>query len=121
MSDDRVRPEIALGSPEASPPRETVFQRGLHSDPVYPPRPVKPGDDYLTRLDRIRTWRKKAAQELEVESDIILPKDLMLLIAEKDPKTLKELGEILHETPWRFKTLGAQMLHALTTHTKDKK
>jgi ribonuclease D len=97
-----------------------AVRRGLRADPVYQPRPVRPNDAFLNRLDRLRTWRKKAALELEVESDIILPKDLMVSIAEKAPRTLSELGEILHETPWRAQQLGEQMLQALASNSRSK-
>ena len=97
----------------------SAVRRGLNSEPFYQPRPVRPNDAYLNRLDRLRTWRKKAAQELEVESDIILPKDLMVSIAENNPQTLAELGELLQETPWRFNRLGDQMLQSLTSNSRS--
>jgi ribonuclease D len=96
-----------------------AVRQGLQADPVYQPRPVRPSDAYLNRLERLRTWRKKAAQELEVESDIILPKDLMLAIANSNPETMQDLGNVLQDAPWRFQQLGEQMLEALKNHSRS--
>ena len=56
----------------------SAVRRGLEKEPVQMPRPVRPNDAYLNRLERLRSWRKSAGQRLKVESDIILPKEMAI-------------------------------------------
>jgi hypothetical protein len=44
-----------------------------------------------------------------VESDIVLPKVYLNLLAEDPPKTLRELESILRDSPTRFKRYGEQI------------
>ena len=41
-----------------------------------------PSADYLKRLDELKDWRKKAAAGMEVESDVVLPRSLLLALAD---------------------------------------
>lgn len=90
-----------------------VVQRGLESDPVYPPRSPRPSDDFLDRVEALRRWRKETAEQMGVKSDVVLPRDLMTAIAEHNPRSLKDLGGVLEEVPWRLKTFGGQILEVL--------
>ena len=58
-----------------------AFKRGAEAPLMKQDRPKRPDDAVLKRLDRLKTWRKKIAQELKVESDIVLPKTYMTLFA----------------------------------------
>jgi ribonuclease D len=90
-----------------------AVQRGLESDPVYPPRSPRPNEAFLERVDALRRWRKQTAVQMGVKSDVILPRDLMNAIAEHNPKNLDDLGGVLEEVPWRLKTFGGQILEVL--------
>jgi ribonuclease D len=59
-----------------------AVQRGLASEPIYPPKSPRPDERYLHRLEALRTWRKQAAQDMGAPSDVILPRELMYTIAE---------------------------------------
>ena len=48
--------------------------------------PIKP---YLDRLNILSEWRKTTGKKIGVESDIILPKNWMHHIAERNPKNLE--------------------------------
>lgn len=92
----------------------SAVQRGLHADPVHHPRPPRADERLLARLDRLREWRKLTAQALHVESDVVLPRDLMTSIAEKNPKHAPELAHILCDVPYRMQHFGADILQVLT-------
>jgi ribonuclease D len=78
--------------------------------PVVEREPAKrPNDKTLKRLERLKNWRKKVAQELGVESDIVLPKIYLNSLAEHPPKNLQELESIMHDSPTRFKKYGEQL------------
>lgn len=92
-----------------------AVQRGKNSDPVYPPRNPRPDDHYLNRLDALRRWRKQAALDMGVPSDVVLPRDLMLSLASKNPNGSDELDQILSEVPWRREHFGYEILEILAS------
>lgn len=91
----------------------SAVQRGLRAEPIYPPHTPKPNEDFLSRLDALRTWRKRTAREMGVKSDIVLPRDLLYTIAEKDPHQEEELARLMKDNPWRLEQYGGQILYVL--------
>ena len=90
-----------------------AIQRGLQSAPAARP-PRHPRDDARNaRLDSLRNWRKARGAELGVESDVILPRNVLEQIAELAPASLDELRPILIDLPWRMEHYGSQILKAL--------
>ena len=69
-----------------------------------------PNGAYLKRLDKLKTWRKKAAAEMDVESDVVLPRDLLLALAEAGAK---EMQSIMQVSPWRLQHFGDQISQVL--------
>lgn len=126
LDDDRLV-EIALAQPSTP---EELTAIGLNSRQVHSwskgilaavahglKSPVlkrwlapRPDDVYLKRLDKLKDWRKKAAEKLDVESDVVLPRPLMLALAEKGPA---EMRSILRPTPYRLEHFGAEILKVL--------
>jgi ribonuclease D len=91
-----------------------AIQRGLNSEPPKRnSKPEKPSDNYLTRLEALRTWRKVTAQKMGVPSDVILPRSALEDVAAANPQTLDELLIISAEHPWRFTHFGQQILDVL--------
>ena len=90
-----------------------VIKDGLRKEPSYPPHNRRPSESYINRLDNLRTWRKVKARKMKVGSDVILPRDLIYAIAEANPKTQKDLAEILQEVPWRLKHFGEEIMEVL--------
>lgn len=96
-----------------------AIQRGLKADPIRHKRPPRPDEKYLERLDILRNWRKTTAQRLGVQSDIVLPRDLMNTLALSNPKNFQQLAGLMQETPWRMEHFGSQIIEALD-HRKHK-
>lgn len=90
-----------------------AVSRGLNSAPLYPPRVPRPDERYLARLESLRNWRKAAAQKIGVASDVVLPRDLMVALAESGPQNPQELAYVLRDFPWRMEHFGAEILDAL--------
>ncbi len=126
LDDDRLV-EIALAKPStrqelatigltprqsqnwAGPILEAVAA-GLKA-PLVKRRPLpRPDDAYLKRLDKLKDWRKKAAEKMDVESDVVLPRPLMLALAEKGPS---ELRSVLKASPWRLEHFGDEIKKVL--------
>jgi ribonuclease D len=98
-----------------------LVQRGLTAKPITPPRTKRPDEQYLTRLENLRQWRKETAKEMGVKSDVILSKDLLMELAEKNPHGHEELSSILSEVPWRLDLYGEQILRVLNNHYVNKR
>lgn len=86
-----------------------AVKRGAVAPMVERESPKRPSDKTLKRLERLKNWRKKAAQELGVESDIVLPKIYLNALAEHPLKSLQELESIMRDTPTRFRNYGEQL------------
>ncbi len=87
--------------------------RGESAPPLKRPKRPPYDEAFADRLEKLRIWRRAAAKEMDVESDVVLPRDLMFAVAKANPKGESELGELLASVPWRRKTYGAQILSAL--------
>jgi ribonuclease D len=87
--------------------------RGLNGPPIYPPRQQRPNEAYLNRIEALRRWRRVAGQNMGVNSDIILPRDLLFILAEQNPQNQSELAEVMRDVPWRLEHFGPQILKAL--------
>jgi ribonuclease D len=93
-----------------------AVQRGLQAEPVYPPRNIRPNDRFLARLEALKQWRKLKARQLGVESDIILPRDLLSRLAAKNPQNSQTLIDCLSDVPWRRERYGDEILKVLQKH-----
>lgn len=86
-----------------------AMKRGLDAPLVKREQVKRPGDAVLKRLDKLKSWRKKIAKELAVESDVVLPKIYLSMLAENPPKNINELESVMCESPTRFKKYGTQI------------
>ena len=92
-----------------------AVERGKLNSMVSRPRTLRPNQAYLDRLNVLSEWRKTTGQKSGLESDIILPKNWMHHIAEKNPKNIHDLSELMPNSPWRLEKFGGEILQVLTT------
>ncbi len=90
-----------------------AVEKGQAASLVKPQQAERPDDAYLSRLDSLKIWRKSAARKMQVESDVVLPRQLMELIAENAPHSMAELSDLLSGSPWRMARFGSQVLKAV--------
>ncbi|GAP07853.1 ribonuclease D [Anaerolinea thermolimosa] len=91
-----------------------AIERGQKASPVYPPRrQPRPTAAFLRRHEALRKWRKDTGRQLGVESDIILPRDLMNRLVEANPRTPGELARVMADYPWRLEHFGEQILRII--------
>ena len=82
--------------------------------PLVERKQVERKDDaVLRRLEKLKVWRKKVGTDMKVESDIILPKPYLAVLSEKPPKDMKELQDLMKDSPARYEQFGAQILKTL--------
>lgn len=90
-----------------------AVERGIVGPPAYRPPQPRVSDDVLYRMESLRNWRKFTARELGVESDVILPREMVEAIAIANPTSLEGLRAILADLPWRFNRFGNRILEVL--------
>jgi ribonuclease D len=74
----------------------------------------KPIDEIVrVRYEALRTWRKDIARERNVESDIIMPREVLFNIAKSAPHDAETLQKVMAPLDWRFKTYGQDILRVL--------
>lgn len=79
------------------------------------PRKPRPSDAYLLRVDKLRQWRKNQGRTMGVESDVVLPKNILYQIAEENPQSSVQLAKILEPVPWRHEKFGEQIFGLLNS------
>ncbi len=90
-----------------------AVERGIQAAPVHRPHNARPDERFLGRLEALKLWRKRKAQELGVESDVILPRDLLHRLAAQNPQGEQALVECLQDVPWRQQRFGGEILRVI--------
>ena len=91
----------------------SAVQRGKRKQPPSQPQTTKPNDQHLDRIKQLRLWRKGKAKRMNVESDVVLPKSILLILAKENPQTQDAIGKIMRSVPWRFDKFGDEIFHLL--------
>lgn len=90
-----------------------AVKRGIQAAPLHRPRRSRPAQAYIDRIEALRNWRKEKGKELGVESDVVLPRDLMEALALAGPRTMAELSELMADFPWRLRQYGGELLEQM--------
>ena len=95
------------------------IEKGKNSHSKFPASRQKPDAAYLHRLELLKQWRKAEASSLSVESDVILPRELMEAVARENPQSIQQLGTLMKGYPWRFQRSGESILANLKGRKSD--
>lgn len=96
-----------------------AIHAGMNTPLVHMTRQPKPSQAYLRRVDRLKEWRTSAAKKLEVESDIIMPRETLETIARVHPHNPVELKAILAGQSWRNKKFGHEILELINPKERE--
>ena len=94
-----------------------AVERGLTSPLVQATEQERMPEAVLSRLQRLKAWRKKKAEEMGVESDVILPRVFMNALAEQNPRSPEALEKVMASSPWRLEHFGAELMNTLGIKT----
>lgn len=83
-----------------------AITRGMTRPPLRREPRIRPNEALVKRVEALKGWRKKTALEIKVESDVILPREILEQIAEHNPRSSSDLASIMREVPWRFEHFG---------------
>lgn len=95
-----------------------AVKRGMITPPPRRPANHRRDDAELERVDALKKWRKEVAGKLGVESDVVLPRDILEGIAHKAPAAPAALQEIMKDVPWRYNRYGSQILAVIKRKEK---
>lgn len=73
----------------------------------------KPNPNYLRKYDALKDWRKTKGSELSVDSDIILPKEHLELLAHLKTCNLENVKSVMENIPYRFNKFGLEILSVI--------
>jgi ribonuclease D len=90
-----------------------AIQRGQSAKPLYPPKREKVDDSYLSRENALKNWRKLTARKLNVNSAVVLPRELLYKVISENPQTSAALAVVLKDVPWRRDKFGEEILSVL--------
>jgi len=81
--------------------------------PLPRKRNKRPPEAVLNRYEKLHNWRKRRARKRGVESDVIISRDALWVIAETNPRTEEELSKLCGVGRWRCQTYGQEILDIL--------
>ena len=90
-----------------------ALQRGRRANFVTATPADRMPESQVKRLQKLKQWRKDKAKELDVESDVVLPKAHMQNIAQARAITPEKLATLMHDSPYRLNHWGDEILAAL--------
>ena len=93
----------------------SAVHKGKTASPPKLPRTDRVSDEVLARYDALHAWRKKRAAIRGVESDVILPREVLWELARRAPRASQDLLAVPGLMPWRRETYGEEILAVLNS------
>jgi ribonuclease D len=98
---------------------EAVARGRQAKAPRRPPSRRPPDPDVQMRYEALHDWRKQRAAERGVESDVIVSRDTLWVLARRVPARVEDLDDIPGLGPWRRAQYGAELIDVLENATND--
>lgn len=93
-----------------------AIQRGTQAEPPRPPSTQRVDQAISDRYIVLHAWRKDKAIARHLESNMVISKQTLWVIAEQVPTTLAELAAIDGVGSWRLAQYGEEILGVLHKH-----
>lgn len=90
-----------------------AIQQGKNDPIPHRPRGNYLDDEVHERYEVLHDWRKRTARSSKVDSDIILPREILMDIAKSAPRSLKALQQVMSPLAWRAEKYGDMILKVL--------
>lgn len=86
-----------------------VVKLAFNKKHVSRPHKQRPNEDFVSRYETLKKWRKNTASHAKIESDVVLPKEFMEVIAYKNPNSMAEIKQIMADVPYRYEKYGQEI------------
>lgn len=90
-----------------------AVRKGLARPPIRLEKRKRFSQSYIDRMEALQDWRKEKGKVLGVQSDIVLPRDVLEAIAAAHPRGMEELQPIMNDVPWRYEAFGRDIIKAI--------
>lgn len=90
-----------------------AIECGLKAPLPKQPAKQRPDTAVMVRYAALHAWRKDRAMQRGVDSDVILPKHMLWVLARRAPTSMEQLEAINGLGPWRLENYGAEILNVL--------
>jgi ribonuclease D len=90
-----------------------AVKKGLARPPIHSEKHHRPSQAYIDRLQKLQDWRKNEGKKIGVQSDIVLPRDILEEIAAKNPYDLHNLEPLMADVPWRLAHYGRDIINVI--------
>lgn len=90
-----------------------AVRKGLDGPPIWLGKRKRPAQAYVDRMEALQDWRKEKGKSLGVQSDIVLPRDVLEAIAAAHPRNIEELQPIMADVPWRYEAFGRDIIKSI--------
>lgn len=121
LSDQQLRSPVGLTKRQVDRFAHAILpavRRGQAAPIPRKPRGNHRDEAMIFRYEALREWRKQVARSRKVDSDIILPRDLMETLAREAPDNQAKLKALMRPLEWRFRKYGTQILKTLSEDSK---
>jgi ribonuclease D len=119
-SEDQLRSPVGLTKRQTDRFGSAILpavSRGLKAPIPQKPRGNHRDEAMVARYEALREWRKGVARNRKVDSDIILPREMMETLAREAPLDRQQVRAIMEPLTWRFKQFGNEILNTIKEHT----
>lgn len=90
-----------------------AVRKGLAGPPIRLEKRKRPSQAYIDRMEALQDWRKEKGKRLGVQSDIVLPRDVLEAIAAAHPRGTEELQPVMAGVPWRYEAFGRDIIKTI--------
>jgi ribonuclease D len=97
------------------------IQNGKSRPPIIAPPHEREDKALRKRVERLKHWRKLTADNLHVESDIVLSREVLQSIAVEFPRTRSDLESLMIQYPVRFQHFGDELIKVLNQDSEENK
>ncbi|MBF0224322.1 MAG: HRDC domain-containing protein [Desulfobacterales bacterium] len=82
--------------------------------PTYPFKKGKlTPNEAAGKIDILKKWRDSKSKKMGIETGMLFSKNILTAVAEKNPKTIKELSAIKELKDWQIREFGEEIIKAL--------
>jgi len=109
-----VELQIVLRDTKNAEPIDTteikITKKWIDSPELFAQNTPRMPQNKITRYRNLLEWRKKIAEQREVDSEVVIPKEIIQEMSEENPQTIKELHERPGFGTWRKQQYGAEII-----------
>ncbi len=93
-----------------------AIDRGLSKPGLHRPKRERMKRHVHLRFEALKRWRKLKAEKRGIESDLIVPKTMLLSIAQQHPRDRAGLQHMMSPLNWRSEAYADEILAILTKY-----